>query len=100
MNIDVIFATIIMLAVSIMILRVLWIDYKSDTLCKLDKNKKPKLPKKSVKLFSQRGVLLYEYRDVYITHWDENIYLLSYEQSGETFLRIDKGDGMLLMVES
>ena len=57
-------------------------------------------PKKSVKLFTKDGVLLYEYKDVYLTRWDVGIYFLSYEYEGESFLRIDKGTDMLLLAES
>ena len=60
----------------------------------------PTRPKKSVKLFTQDGVLLYEYKDVYLTRWDVNIYFLSYTCDGESFLRIDKGADMLLLAES
>jgi uncharacterized protein YpmB len=60
----------------------------------------PKRPKKSVKLFTRDGVLLYEYKDVYLTHWDKNIYYLSSENKGENFLRIDKGTDMLLLAEN
>ena len=60
----------------------------------------PQRPKKSVKLFTKDGVLLYEYRDVYLTRWDVGIYFLSYEYNGENFLRIDKGADMLLLAES
>ena len=56
--------------------------------------------KKLVQLFNRDGKLLYEYKDVYLTHWDSTIYLLSYEYKGSTFMRIDKGKDMLLMVES
>ena len=64
------------------------------------KSNTPKRPKKSVKLYTHDGVLLHEYKDVYLTHWDENIYFLSYEYEGKSFLRIDKGTDMLLLVES
>ncbi len=56
-------------------------------------------PKKLVHLFNRDGKLLYEYKDVYLTHWDSTIYLLSYEYKGSIFMRIDKGKDMLLMVE-
>ena len=60
----------------------------------------PQRPKKSVKLLTKDGVLLYEYKDVYLTHWDKSIYHLSYEYEGKSFLRIDKGVDMLLLAES
>ena len=60
----------------------------------------PERPKKSVKLLTKKGVLLYEYRDVFLTHWDKSIYCLSYEYKGKSFLRIDKGADMLLLAES
>jgi len=61
---------------------------------------KPEKPKKSVQLLTKDGILLYEYKDVYLTHWDKSIYFLSYEYEGKSFLRIDKGADMLLLVES
>ena len=64
------------------------------------KSSNPERPKKSVKLLTKDGVLLYEYKDVYLTHWDKSIYHLSYEYEGKSFLRIDKGVGMLLLAES
>jgi len=87
---------IVILGVGAVLLALKAIQYNSE-------DKEPKAtpkPKKSVKLFSQDGNLLYEYRDVYLTHWDDTIYLLSYEHDGKTFMRIDKGVDMLLMVES
>ena len=32
----------------------------------------PPKPKKSIKLFTKDGSLLYEYKDVYLSHWDKN----------------------------
>ncbi len=64
------------------------------------KKSNPPKAKKSIKLFTQEGLLLYEYNDIFITHWDANIYLLSRTNNGKTFLRMDKGAGMLLVVES
>ena len=55
-------------------------------------------PKKSIKLFKENGELILEYKDVYITYWDKNIYFLSKEYEGECFVRIDKGVNMLLVV--
>jgi hypothetical protein len=60
----------------------------------------PPKPKKSVKLFTRDGALLYEYKDVYLSHWDENIYHLYHEHEGESFMRIHKGADMLLLSEN
>ena len=57
------------------------------------------LPKKSIKLLSADGILLYEYNDVYIEYENTNIYMLSKQYRGKCFLRIEKGANMLLIVE-
>ena len=66
------------------------------------KNEKIPLPKKIVKLISENGDILLEYTDVYLDHWDKSIYYLSYEYEYEynRFLRIDKGENMLLLAEN
>ena len=60
----------------------------------------PPKPKKSVKLLTKDGALFYEYKDVYLRHWDKNIYHLSYEYEGKSFMRIHKGTDMLLLSEN
>jgi len=57
-------------------------------------------PKKSVKLFTRDGTLLYEYKDVYLSNCDNNIYHLYYEYEGESFMRMHKGADMLLLSEN
>lgn len=56
--------------------------------------------KKIFKLFNNDGILIREYKNVYVTNWDTNIYLLSHEYKGKYFIRIDKGENMLLTSES
>jgi hypothetical protein len=53
-------------------------------------------PKKSIRLYSGSGEMLFEYKDVYISHWDSGIYYLSRKYERKSFLRIDKGRYMLL----
>ena len=55
-------------------------------------------PKKTVKLFTSDGVLLNEYKDVYVTHWDANIYLLKQDEN-KNKITINKGANMLLTIE-
>jgi hypothetical protein len=64
------------------------------------KSLSPLKPKKFVKLFTKDGALLYEYKDVYLSHWDKNIYHLSYKYEGKSFMRIHKGSDMLLLSEN
>ena len=59
----------------------------------------PPPPYKSIKLMNMDGVVLQEYKDVYLDHWDKNIYFLSYEYEGKSFVRIDKGENILLVGE-
>ena len=63
-------------------------------------NKKETYPlAKSIKILNQNGELLLEYKDCYISYLDKTTYLLSHEYKGEAFLKIDKGNNMLLVVE-
>ena len=55
-------------------------------------------PKKTVKLFTSDGVLLNEYKDVYVTHWDANIYILKQDEN-KNKITINKGANMLLTIE-
>jgi hypothetical protein len=77
----------------------MFLKYKKSTKIAV-KSDKPSRAKKSIKLLSKEGVLLYEYKDVYLSRWDTNMYDLSYEYEGKSFIRIDKGVDMLLLVES
>ena len=60
--------------------------------------KKPYIEKpKDVTLYSQDGEIIKEYKGVYPSHWDTNIYHI-YKNSDHTGLieRIDKGANMML----
>ena len=97
MNSTVVLMTV--LGVGAMILAILALQSQKPKDEKIESST-PERPKKSVKLLTKEGVLLYEYRDVYLTHWETSIYCLSYEYEGKSFLRIDKGADMLLLAES
>ena len=56
--------------------------------------------KKNVTLFDEHGSKVLEYKNVYVTHWDTNIYLFSKEVEGKSFAKIDKGENMLLVIEN
>ena len=60
--------------------------------------KKPCIPKsKDVTLYSQNGEIIKEYKGVYPSYWDTNIYHI-YKNSDDTGLieRIHKGENMML----
>ena len=65
-----------------------------------EKNEEAEAQKKLFKLFNGEGTLIKEYRDVYVTHWDKNIYYLCHEYRGKHCIRIDKGEDMLLIIEN
>ena len=56
--------------------------------------------KKNVRLLDEHGSILLEYKDVYVTHWDTNVYLFSKEIDGKSFAKIDKGENMLVVIEN
>ena len=53
-------------------------------------------PLKLVKLYSQSGDVLQTYENVYLSHWDTNIYHLYTHEDGEFIIRLDIGANMLL----
>lgn len=62
---------------------------------------KPKnnLELKRVRLYSQDGVLIKSYENVYMEHWDKYIYHV-YDKGSNLIARIDKGANMLLISEN
>ncbi|WP_151900481.1 hypothetical protein [Sulfurimonas hydrogeniphila] len=67
---------------------------------KENKNESAPLPQKSIKLFNASGEVLLEYRDCYVSHFSQTLYLLSHQYCGDAFLKIDKGSDMLLLIEN
>ena len=57
-------------------------------------------PKKSIKLISANGSVLFEYKDLFLSRSSNGVYKLSKEYEGESIVEIDKGADMLLLVES
>ncbi len=57
-------------------------------------------PKKSIRLISADGTVLFEYKDLFLSRSSTGVYKLSKEYKGESAIEIDKGADMLLMVES
>jgi len=98
MNIEVILISFVTILVIVLVGIALWPNYKNKYQEK-DMSEQIPLPKKSIKLLSADGTLLYEYNDTYIDYEGTNVYMLSKQYCGKCFLRIEKGANMLLIVE-
>ena len=67
---------------------------------KKDSLKRSSQPKKSIKLISAEGTILFEYKDLFLSRTGSGVYKLSKEYKGSSVIEIDKGADMLLLVES
>jgi len=63
-------------------------------------NKETQKPLKIVNLYNENGELLFTYRDVYLQHWDANIYNIYNSKNDKHIIRLDIGANMLLTSQS
>lgn len=56
-------------------------------------------PLKIVKIYNDNGTLIKTFENVYIEHWDKNIYNLYKEKGGKRIMRLVIGANMLMTSE-
>jgi len=96
------FVILVIIGTSVMFLWFLYYMLKLNKNSKAEEERRElaeqKKPLKDVELYSEDGILLKSFKNVYVSHWDNNIYHLYTKKDGKLIVRLHKGANMLLSI--